>query len=376
MRPRVLGRYLRRHAALRLLLVALVLLGLGLMFDLLDASEDILRRSDRVVADLFLYVALRLPSLVSELFGFLVLLGGLFTVIDLFRHRELVVMWAAGLSPADLARHLLPFAALLAVSKFLLDDRLVPPTAAVLREWDVGRFSTDFGVGPGRWVWVEIDGAALKADAAAARERRLERVELFLRDEAGRLRARLVASRAEPVDGRLRFFDATLYPAGPGRPERFPVYDHPGRVDLAAVQLMARPAQELALPDLVRVIRARGYGMRPVHPHRVWAQARFSDPLGAGALLLLPLALLRSFSRRGITSRLFAEALALGFLYELAHGFLLALGEGGFVPAPLAAWGLPLLLVAGLLLAFRRAHAGAGRLDPVPLRRCRPASPS
>ncbi len=366
MRARTLARYLRRHTLIRVLLVAVLLLGLGLLFDLLDASEDILRRSDQVALDLLLYVGLRLPSLVSELFGFIVLLGGIYAVVDLFRHRELVVMWASGLSPADLARHLLPLALLLALFKLVLDDRLVPPTAAVLREWEVGRFAADWGIGPGRWVWAEIDGAVLKADARAARERRLERVELFLRDSEGRLRARLVASRAEPVDGQLRFFDATLYPAAAGAPERFPVYDHPGQVDLAALQLMARPAQELAWPDLWRVIAARGYGMRPIHAHRVWAQARLADPLGAGALLLLPWALLRTFSRRGVTSRLFAEALALGFLYELAQGFLLALGEGGFIPPWLAAWSMPGLLMTGLAIALRRAH-GMAPVTPAPM---------
>lgn len=365
-RTPTLDRWLRRHFLSRLLLVGITFLAFALLFDLMDASDDILPRSHEPLADLGRYVLLRLPSLVGEFFGFAVLFGSLFAVVDLYRHSELVVLWNAGLSTADITRRLLPLVAVLFLGLLAVEDRLVPPTTATLRAWQVGRFSDSFETRTGSRLFAEVGRDVLAVDAAAARGGRLEKVELFLRDSDGLLTGQIRAERAEVRGDVLRLFAGVRYGTGTGAPETLPVYDHPGTVDVATLSLMARPAAELSWSELRRVVAARGYGMRPVHAHRTWLQARFAQPLGESLLLLVPLALLRSYRRTGITTRLFVEAAALGFAWQLGSGLLLALAEGGFLHPAVGAWAMPLLLAAGLLAAFVRAAGPSLRAVAAP----------
>ncbi len=353
-RTPTLDRWLRRRFAARLLVVGVTFLALALLFDLMEASDDILARSRDPLVDLGRYVVLRLPSLAAEFYGFAVLFGALFAVVDLYRHHELVVLWNAGVSTAAIARRLLPLVGLLWAGMVAVADRVVPPTTAELRTLQLGRFSDSLETRTGARLFAEMGRDVLSVDTAAARSGRLEKVELFLRGADGLLTGRIRADRAEVRGESLRLFSAVRYGTRGEPPERLPVYDHPGTVDVATLALMARPAAELSWPDLRRIVAARGYGMRPVHAHRTWLHARFAEPLGESLLLLVPLALLRSYRRTGITTRLFVEAAALGFLWGTGSGLLLALAEGGFLPPVVGAWTMPVVLAAGLLAAFAR----------------------
>jgi len=354
-RTPTLDRWLRRRFAARLFVVGVTFLALALLFDLMEASDDILARSRDPLADLARYVVLRLPSLTAEFYGFMVLFGALFAVVELYRHHELAVLWGAGISTAGMALRLFPLVLLLWAGMLAVEDRLVPPTTVELRTLQLGRFSDSRETRTGARLFAELGRDVLSVDTAAARAGRLEKVELFLRDADGLLSGRIRADRAEVRGDTLRLYAAVRYGTGLEPLESLPVYDHPGAVDVATLALMARPAAELSWAELRRIVAARGYGMRPVHAYRTWLHARFAKPLGESLLLLVPLALLRSYRRTGITTRLFVEAAALGFLWQIGGGVLLALAEGGFVSPAVGAWTMPLLLAAGVALAFVRA---------------------
>ncbi|GBD43450.1 hypothetical protein HRbin40_00923 [bacterium HR40] len=349
----VLSRYLLRFVLTRLAAVLFAIVCFAFLIDLLDASEDLLGRSDSPVRDLLVYTGLRTPSLLSEILPFALLLGGLFAATDLIRHRELVAIWNAGLSSAGIALRLLPLALLLAVGKYGNDDRLIPASVERLRDWGVGLFSS---LGPGRddrWLWVAADDTVLRFHARAAREGKLREIAIFRRNAEGLLVERILAAEAEVREDGLLLHQVDRRPLGQERSENMESLLVPVHIDLEAVALMTRPASELSRADLLRVVAARGFGMQPIHAHRTWLYHRPAAALAVALLLLLPFALARSVRRVGGTTALFLRALALGFGYQIGNGLLVALGEGGFLAPTIAAWGAPSLLaltVLGLLL--------------------------
>ena len=311
------------------------------------------------------YGALRLPSLVREMLPLSALLAGLFAVADLLRHREIVVMWGSGLSSGGLALRMLPLAVLLVGLKFANDELLVPPTTAVLRDWEVGDFKQARFGADRNYVWIQSGEDVIRLDADPAQRRELRNVVVFRRAADGTLVERIDAARGRLVGNGVELEEVIRRPVGGRETRRLERLFLPARIDLDAVALMARPAAELAYADLLRVVEAEGYGMRPVHAHRTWLHYRLAGGLVPAMMLILPFGFLRSFRRVGGITPLFVKGLATGFAFQIFGGFVLALGEGGFVAPVPAAWGPPLLLTAvvvGMLVSAEMP----GRRRPLP----------
>ncbi len=342
----VVNRYLMRHFALRLAVVIFAVAAFGLLFDLIDASDDLLKRDTNPALAMLAYAGLRLPSLVREMLPLTALLAGLFAVADLVRHREIVVLWGSGLSSAALALRMLPLALLLIGLKLANDELLVPPTTKVLRDWEVGDFKQAWFGADRNYVWIQSGDDVIRLDAEPAQRRELENVVVFRRAPDSTLIERIDAARGRLVDAGIELEAVVRRPVGGMKAVRLERLFWPAEIDLDAVALMARPAAELSYADLVRVVAAEGYGMRAVHAHRTWLHYRLTGSLVPALMLILPFGFLRSFRRVGGITPLFIKGLATGFAFQIFGGFALALGEGGFLAPVLAAWLSPLLLLA------------------------------
>ena len=95
---RRLASYMVRLFFTRSLAVLFALVLILMTLDLLGESGKILAVPGNGDADLWHYVALRLPILVSRFLPFSVLLGALIAFVGLNQHSEVVAMKAAGLS--------------------------------------------------------------------------------------------------------------------------------------------------------------------------------------------------------------------------------------------------------------------------------------
>ncbi len=356
----VLGRYLSRYFALRLATIMFAVTAFGLLFDLIDASDDIIGRSDGTLVAMLTYGVLRLPSLIREMLPLTALLAGLFAVADLVRHREIVVIWGSGLSSGMLALRVLPLALLLMALQMVNDELLVPPTTKALRDWGVGDFKqTRFGADR-NYVWIQSDRDVIRLDADAAQRRELTGVVIFRRAADGTLVERIDAASGELVEDGIELYGVTRRPVGGKATERLDRLFWRARIDLDAVALMARPASELRYGDLLRVVEAEGYGMRAVHAHRAWLHYRLAGSFVPMLMLVLPLGFLGSFRRVGGITPLFLKGLATGFAFQILGGFVLALGEGGFLDPRIAAW-VPTLLLALVVVGMLLRAEGPGR---------------
>ncbi len=360
-----LTRYLVRTYLVRLAVVLLAVAGFALVFDLLDIGPRVIRRSGWSGWALPRYALIRLPTLVTELMPVVVLVAGLLTASDLLRWRELVVMWGAGVSRLGLVARLWPAVLLVVGGKLLIDDWGVPATIPILRTLGVADLKT-VGLPTGSAIWVRVGSDVLRLPADAAVARRPRDLLILRLDADGRLLEQIEAASAEPGPDGWLLREVSRRAAGSSPPERLAEWTWPARVRLEEVALMARSPRELSVRELVRVIAADGYGVGGIEAHRTWLHARIAGLVGLAALVVLPLALVRRIARVGATLALFVKGLAIGFLYVIGNGFLLALGELGLVAPALAAWAAPLVLgAAALLLAGLLEHRQGRRVPPL-----------
>src|SRR5438128_10282001 len=114
-------------------LIALVLILMTL--DLLGESGKILAIPGNTDADLWRYVGLRIPILLSRFLPFSVLLGTLIAFVGLNQHTEVVAMNAAGLSAHQILAPLVIASIGIALALFAFNETVVVHSARVVDAW-------------------------------------------------------------------------------------------------------------------------------------------------------------------------------------------------------------------------------------------------
>jgi lipopolysaccharide export system permease protein len=359
-----LAGYMNRMVLTRFAVILLLVGSFAVLFDLLDVGTRVVRRLDGGIGTLAWYALWRLPSLVTELVPLVALVAAMLAVLDLAKHRELVVAWAAGLSRAGVVLRVLPAALLVAALKLAIDDRAVPSTVPALRAAGVGEIGRALGPGDA-FLWLRLGQDALRlprdllTGAASASD-----IVLLRRDAGGQLVELVRARGLEVREHDWRLVDATRQPVGTRAPTRVAELMLPVALPLDRLRLLAAPPYEVAILDLVRLVAAGGFGVAGVDAQLAALHGRLATATTTGLLVLLGMALAPRFTRGPVTLQVLARGLAIGLAAILVQGVALAVAEDGLVPGWLGAWLAPAALVACLVLLTRGGLAGPATRRP------------
>lgn len=363
----VVARYLGRMFFVRLAVVLFAVTGFGLMFDLIENAEGVLKAAGARTWPVLDYCLLRLPVIIAEMLPLVALVAAILTVGDLLRHRELVIMWGSGVSPLAMIRKLLPIGLVLLGTKLVLDDIVVPRVSAELRQWAVGDYRRSALTGAtGDRLWLSSGDDVVRIDKSAAVRGRVADITVFRRDPDGLLLERLDATRAEPTAEGWRLIDVTRRTVGTSRTETLPELHWPGAIGLDEVSLVVREPRELSLVQLHRVIASAAFSIRPTDVFRTWVHVRLANAIVPFLLVVLAFGLARRFSRTGTLTPIFLRGIAIGFGFHIAQGLAVALGEVGLLDPQLAGWALPLALAAAVLGPPILAETRLARRGPAP----------
>src|SRR3954466_10066373 len=132
---RRLALYMTRLFLTRSLAVLVALVLVLMTLDLLGESGKILAVPGNGDAELWRYVGLRIPLLVSRFLPFSVLLGTLIAFVGLNQHSEVVAMKAAGLSAHQILAPLIVASIGIAIGLFAFNETVVVKSARVVTAW-------------------------------------------------------------------------------------------------------------------------------------------------------------------------------------------------------------------------------------------------
>src|SRR5207302_142779 len=132
---RRLALYMVRLFLTRSLAVLVALVLVLMTLDLLGESGKILAIPGNGDADLWHYVSLRIPLLISRFLPFSVLLGTLIAFVGLNQHSEVVAMKAAGLSAHQILAPLIVASIVIAAGLFAFDEAVVVNSARIVDAW-------------------------------------------------------------------------------------------------------------------------------------------------------------------------------------------------------------------------------------------------
>ncbi|MBO9714298.1 LPS export ABC transporter permease LptG [Sphingomonas sp.] len=342
---RTISLYMVKMFMIRTFAILAALVLVLQMLDLLSESGKILAVPGNGDGEIWRYVSMRTPEIISRFLPFSALLGTIITLSQLNQNSEVVAMKSSGLSAHQVLAPLIVAGLGVAIVSFAFNERIVARATATLEAWkavDYNRLPVDHGDRSNVWVrsgddLIQVEQINGRGDAA-----RLRGITINERDK-GALTSMIMADSGtrEGKGWRLqnaRRFDVmtgkltplgTVHAADGVRPDQFTL-----------AQVDADSLSFIGLSEAITDLKAAGRQTDALEG-ALWH--KFSGPLSAVLMPLLGAVAAFGIARSG---KLFLRAvvgMALGFLYFVADNFALAMGNLGAYWPFLAAWG-PFLL--------------------------------
>ena len=345
MPSRQLALYAAKLFLTRSLAVLIALVLVLMTLDLLGESSKILRVPGNGEAELWRYVSLRLPLLISRFLPFSVLLGALIAFAGLNQHSEVISMKAAGLSAHQILAPMIVASLGVAIALFAFNELVVVKAARTVSAWsdaDYEPIPPDSGILSNVWIRDGDDLVRAKLVGGRGPTTQLRGVTIYER-EGGAIVRVIDAERGAQVDGAWKLENVSTYDADMSvrmpQPEMIALGGvEPSRFTLARVDPEERDF--VALRQAIDELQAAG---RPTEEARTGWWHKISGPLSTMLMPLLAATAAFGLARSGRVLLRATIGMALGFAYFVADNFSVALGNYGASPPFLAAWA-PFLL--------------------------------
>lgn len=342
---RALAIYVGRTFLWRCLAMLAMLVMVLQILDLLSEAGNVLSYPGNGDAELWRYVGLRMPVIISTFLPFSVLLGTLVTLTTLNANSEVISMKAGGLSAHQILAPLMLVSLGVAVVSFAFNERVVVRAASTLAAWEKVHFGPiPRAQGTKANVWVRDGDDLVRAGLISGTGTNVTLSDVSVYDRHGDRLVTVIHAPSGRYAGKgwdlknATAFDVThgtsrslgdIHIGDSIRPDQFTL----SSVDPEGMSFWQ-------LKDAIKILRASG---RPVAGLEGSLWHKITEPLSS---LLMPL--LGSVAAFGIarSGKLFVRAvigMALGFTFFVADNFALSMGSLGVYPPILSAWA-PFLL--------------------------------
>jgi lipopolysaccharide export system permease protein len=339
--------YMVRLFVTRTLAVMVALVLVLMTLDLLGESGKILAVPGNGDAELWRYVGLRIPLLVSRFLPFSVLLGTLIAFVGLNQHSEVVAMKAAGLSAHQILAPLIIASIGVAAALFVFNETVVVNSARVVTAWsdnDYKPLPPESGIISNAWLLNGDDYVQARMVTGTAPRLTAQNVTIY--DRQGIALDRVINARRavpRPASRDWLLQEVKIYDANMNLVRRVPAM--PGLSGVTPEQLTIAKVDptELDYWTLKKRIAELEAAGRLSDEARAGLAHKISGPLSTLLMPLLAAVAAFGIARSGQVLLRATLGMALGFTYFVADNFSLAMGNAGAYPPMIAAWA-PFLL--------------------------------
>jgi lipopolysaccharide export system permease protein len=332
--------YMARMFVLRSLAVLAALVLVLMTLDLLGEAGDILKVPGNGDAELWRYVSLRIPQLISRFLPFAVLLGTLIALATLNQNSEVISMKAAGISAHQIIAPLIVASLGIAALSFAFNERVVTRATETLSSWekvDYGPVPRDSGIRPNVWVRWGDDLISAREVRGQGEATTLDGVAIYDRHNET-LKKIVTAQRATRSGSGWRLEQAATFDVDKGTTTQAAAMEYGQGLDPSQFTLSHVSADEQDFATLRSSVKQLKLAGRPTAELESGLWHKLSGPLSAVLMPLLAGVAAFGLARSG---QLFLRAILgmfLGFAYFVADNFALAMGNLGAYPPLLAAW--------------------------------------
>ena len=345
---RTVTLYLARLFVTRIIAVLVMLVLVLQTLDLLSESGKILEYPGNGEAQLWQYVSLRVPQLVSQFLPYSVLLATIITLATLNQNSEVISMKAAGMSAHQVLAPLIISALAISVLSFAFNETVVTRSNGSLDAWVKAKYGPIPKESALRDNAYFRDGSNILAAAhlfGSGNTMHMEGVTWYRRNAQGIILEQVRAPRAIYTNPGWRLEEGVSFDVQGARLQRIEPLTVARGLTPAQINQRRVDADSENIVQLWRSIQAaEAAGQQTGELRGKWWH-KISGPLSAVLMPLLGAVAAFGLARSG---QLFVRAvigMALGFAYFVVDNAALAMGNFGGYPPLLAAWAPFLLFV-------------------------------
>ncbi|MBV9528924.1 LPS export ABC transporter permease LptG [Sphingomonas sp.] len=342
-----LAAYTVRLFLTRSLAVLVTLVLILMTLDLLGESGKILAAPGNGDAQLWQYVGLRIPLLISRFLPFAVLLGTLVAFVGLNQHSEVVAMKAAGISAHQMLAPLIIASIFIAGALFVFNETVVVRNTRIVTAWsdnDYKPIPPESGIAANVWLMNGDDLIRAGQVTGSGDGTRIDNLRIY--DRTGGVLDRVIsADHATPIPGSpnwllkaVRVYDANMNVVA-RKPELIGLEGVTGE-QLTLAKVDPTELDYFTLKQRIGELERAG---RPTDEAKSGLAHKISGPLSTLLMPLLAAIAAFGLARSGQVLVRACVGMALGFAYFVADNFSLAMGNVGTYPPMIAAWA-PFLL--------------------------------
>ena len=328
--------------------------------------------------------ALRLPDLLPPFLPFATFLGVVWSESAFTESRERMLIWNSGRSPLFCLVPAALAGALMGVTLFLVDGVLRPAAIHVQMAEALGREGVRLDRSKsGGNHWIALPDGLMRAQIEYGPPLKLQNVTIYKLDRDGHLAEVNSAALAHPLSDRNwrlengRYWRADFENRGDVLSTRDTnqEVEIPFRERMVSINLdekwlhnLGLSPQYLYLSEL-RTLSKAEIVSRDASGYRTRLQTLFSGPLFTCAMAMLGASLAMLFFAYQARWMPLVGVLLAGYLAHFASKALYLIGEFGYIPAVVAGWLAPLLLIAavgGTLYVIQRKRGLGLRLQETP----------
>jgi len=342
----LLSGYIARQFTAALLTVLGVILGIILLFDVIELIRRAANHPELGIGVILILALLKLPQMLHTVLPFGMMIGAMVCFWRLTRTHELVVARAAGVS---VWQFIAPAVAV-AVAFGTIEITAVNPLAAAMYD-RYDRMQDELLRGTrsvfdlsevGLWLREPHEQGEMVVHAEQVHQEglnlRLREVQFFLYDRPDHFSRRISAETADLVNGTFEVRDAWLMEGG--RPSQFiTAMTIPTQLTLQRIHDNFAAPETLSfwhLPGFIHFFERAGF---TANKHRLYLHSLLaSPPLYGGMVLMAALFSLNPNIRAGGAGSRIAGGVAAGFTVYFFSRVIYAFGLSATLPQALAAW--------------------------------------
>ena len=345
---RTITLYLARLFVTRIFAVLIMLVLVLQVLDLLGESGNILAAPGNGEAQLWHYVALRVPQLVARFLPYAVLLATILTLATLNQNSEVISMKAGGMSAHQVLAPLVLAATCVAVLSFAFNERVVTRATATLGAWQAVNYGPVPKTSDVRQNVFLRDGSDILTAATITGEgagMAMQGITFYRRNAAGIILEEWRGPRAAYASPGWRIEQPLHFTVAGTATQRLPSMVVAKGITPAQIAISRVDPDGQDLIQLSRSIaELKAADRRTSELEAAWWH-KISGPLASVLMPLLGAIAAFGLARSGQLLVRAVIGMALGFAFFVVDNAALAMGNFGGYPPLVAAWA-PFVLFA------------------------------
>lgn len=347
---KIINKYLLKEITLNVLLVMVALIAMFSFFDLIQ-ELDSLGTGNYGLSKVLLFVLLSAPGHVYDVMPVAVLVGTMYSLGQLARYSELIVLRVSGISVSNIAFLLLKIGLIFTIITFLIGELITPLSEKMAQSMRIRATDSVVAQEFRSGLWVKDGNNFVNAEEVLP-DASLLNIHIYEFDQNAKLLKTRSAKSGEYVKGKwhLKEVSETTFNADTVKVQQLPELNWESLIRPELLSVLLIMPEKMSALNLYSYIQHLSINKQKTTRYEVALWAKLIYPLACLVMVVLALPFAFGQQRAGNASSKIFIGIMLGVCYQILNRVFSHLGQLNDWPPLLSAISPTILFFAAALI--------------------------